>query len=77
MSTRNLLGTLATILLLCGPLGSPLVAADPPGAAAGNQARPNIHRQSTNASKTKPAKLLVFMIKDKGKPVTIPAASGH
>ena len=32
----------------------------------------DIHRQAKNASATQPAKFLVFMIKDKGKPVTVP-----
>jgi quercetin dioxygenase-like cupin family protein len=35
----------------------------------------DIHRQSANASATKPAKFVVFMIKDKGKPATRPADS--
>ena len=30
----------------------------------------DIHRVSANASKTEPAKFLVFMVKDKGKPTT-------
>lgn len=150
MSTRDLFRLLATGALLCGPLSSAIVAADPPGAsptAAGRDAvqrllqqdlpemagkevimltvttppggasaahrhdaevyvymlegsmimqvdgaapvtlRPgdtfheapnDIHRQSANASKTRPAKFLVFMIKEKGKPVTLPVADpGH
>lgn len=32
----------------------------------------DVHRQSANASKTAPAKFLVFIVKDKGKPVTVP-----
>ena len=32
----------------------------------------DIHRTSANASKTVPAKFLVFIVKDKGKPVTTP-----
>jgi len=32
----------------------------------------DVHRQSANASATQPAKLLVFVVKDKGKPVTLP-----
>lgn len=32
----------------------------------------DIHRQSANASKTEPAKFLVFMVKDQGKPATRP-----
>jgi len=35
----------------------------------------DIHRQSKNASATEPAKLLVFMVKDQGKPPTRPVAS--
>ena len=34
----------------------------------------DIHRTSANASKTAPAKFLVFIVKDKGKPVTTPVA---
>ena len=30
----------------------------------------DVHRVSANASPTQPAKLLVFMVKDKGKPAT-------
>lgn len=30
----------------------------------------DIHRQSMNASKTEPAKFVVFMVKDQGKPAT-------
>jgi quercetin dioxygenase-like cupin family protein len=37
----------------------------------------DVHRQSANASATQPAKLLVFMIKDKNKPVTVPVADAH
>jgi quercetin dioxygenase-like cupin family protein len=33
----------------------------------------DVHEQSANASKTKPAKFLVFMVKDKGVPATKPA----
>ena len=33
----------------------------------------DVHRQSANASKTAPAKFVVFIVKDKGKPVTLPA----
>ena len=144
MSTCNLLRLLAIGALLCGPLSSAIVAADPPGAAATaagrvavqqllqqdlpemagkevimltvttppggvsaahrhdaevyvymlegsmimqvdgaapvtlrpgdtfHEAPHDIHRQSANASKTRPAKFLVFMIKEKGKPVTLP-----
>lgn len=32
----------------------------------------DVHRQSANASKTAPAKFVVFIVKDKGKPVTTP-----
>ena len=32
----------------------------------------DVHRVSANASKTEPAKFLVFMVKDKGKPPTRP-----
>ena len=32
----------------------------------------DVHRQSANASKTAPAKFVVFIVKDKGKPVTLP-----
>jgi quercetin dioxygenase-like cupin family protein len=32
----------------------------------------DVHRQSANASKTAPAKFVVFIVKDKGKPVTSP-----
>jgi len=32
----------------------------------------DVHRQSANASKTLPAKFLVFMVKDKGKPASRP-----
>jgi quercetin dioxygenase-like cupin family protein len=35
----------------------------------------DVHRQSANASATKPAKFVVFMIKDKNKPATRPADS--
>jgi quercetin dioxygenase-like cupin family protein len=35
----------------------------------------DIHRQSANASATKPAKFVVFMIKDKNKPATRPTDS--
>lgn len=35
----------------------------------------DVHIVSANASKTEPAKILVMMIKDKGKPATRPAAS--
>ena len=33
----------------------------------------DVHATSKNASQTQPAKILVFMIKDKGKPATRPA----
>jgi quercetin dioxygenase-like cupin family protein len=33
----------------------------------------DIHTVSKNASKTKPAKFLVFFVKDKGAPATVPA----
>jgi quercetin dioxygenase-like cupin family protein len=33
----------------------------------------DVHRQSANASATAPAKIVVFMIKDKNKPATRPA----
>jgi quercetin dioxygenase-like cupin family protein len=36
----------------------------------------DIHRQSANASKTEPAKFVVFMVKDKGKPATRPLEGG-
>lgn len=32
----------------------------------------DIHRQSANASKTEPARFIVFVVKDQGKPVTRP-----
>jgi len=32
----------------------------------------DVHRQSANASKTAPAKFVVFIVKDKGKPTTTP-----
>jgi quercetin dioxygenase-like cupin family protein len=35
----------------------------------------DIHRQSANASATQPAKIVVFMIKDKNKPVSRPVDS--
>jgi quercetin dioxygenase-like cupin family protein len=35
----------------------------------------DVHRQSANASKTAPAKFVVFIVKDKGKPVTTAVAS--
>ena len=35
----------------------------------------DIHRQSANASATEPAKIVVFMIKDKNKPVSRPVDS--
>jgi quercetin dioxygenase-like cupin family protein len=35
----------------------------------------DVHRQSANASATQPAKIVVFMIKGKGKPATRPANS--
>jgi quercetin dioxygenase-like cupin family protein len=37
----------------------------------------DIHRQSGNASKTEPAKFIVFMVKDQGKPATRPLAQGE
>src|SRR5215472_13077040 len=37
----------------------------------------DVHRQSANASATQPAKLLVFIIKDKNKPVTLPVTAAH
>ena len=36
----------------------------------------DIHRQSMNASKTEPAKFVVFVVKDQGKPVTRPLDGG-
>jgi quercetin dioxygenase-like cupin family protein len=33
----------------------------------------DVHRQSANASQTAPAKFVVFIVKDKGKPVSRPA----
>lgn len=36
----------------------------------------DIHRQSTNASNTEPARFVVFMIKDIGKPATRPVEGG-
>ncbi len=33
----------------------------------------DVHTVSRNASKTKPAKFLVFFVKDKGAPATVPA----
>jgi quercetin dioxygenase-like cupin family protein len=38
-----------------------------------HEAPGDVHRQSANASATAPAKILVFMIKDKNKPATRPA----
>ena len=35
----------------------------------------DVHRQSANASKTAPAKFVVFILKDKGKPTTVPVAA--
>jgi quercetin dioxygenase-like cupin family protein len=40
-----------------------------------HEAPGDIHRQSANASATKPAKFVVFMIKDKNKPITRAADS--
>ena len=144
MSTRNLLGILATGALLSGLLSASGVAADPSGAGKspvqslmqrdlpdmpgkevimltvtsppGGVSAPHrhdaevfvymlegsmtmqvdgqapvtlspgqtfhegptdIHRQAANASSTRPAKFLVFMIKDKGKPVTLPVTDLH
>ena len=34
----------------------------------------DVHVRSANASATAPAKLLVFMVKDKGRPVSLPVA---
>jgi quercetin dioxygenase-like cupin family protein len=34
----------------------------------------DVHTVSKNASSTKPAKILVFMVKDKGAPATVPAS---
>ena len=34
----------------------------------------DVHRVSANASQTEPAKILVFMVKDKGNPVSRPVA---
>ena len=36
----------------------------------------DVHTVGRNASKTKPAKFLVFIVKDKNKPVVIPVAEG-
>ena len=36
----------------------------------------DIHRQSANASKTEPARFVVFVVKDQGKPVTRPVEGG-
>jgi quercetin dioxygenase-like cupin family protein len=36
----------------------------------------DIHRQSANASKTEPARFVVFVVKDQGKPVTRPLDGG-
>jgi len=36
----------------------------------------DIHRQSANASKTEPARFVVFMVKDQGKPATRPLDGG-
>jgi quercetin dioxygenase-like cupin family protein len=35
----------------------------------------DVHRQSANASATEPVKFLVFIVKDKGKPITLPVES--
>ena len=35
----------------------------------------DVHRTSANASKTEPAKFLVVIVKDKGKPVSTPVAA--
>jgi quercetin dioxygenase-like cupin family protein len=40
------------------------------------EGRDDIHRVSANASKSAPARILVFMIKDKGKPDTTGVAAG-
>jgi len=37
----------------------------------------DIHEVSANASATKPVKLLILVIKDKNKPVTLPAGDAH
>jgi quercetin dioxygenase-like cupin family protein len=37
----------------------------------------DVHRQSANGSATEPAKLLVFVIKDKNKPLTVPVTGTH
>ena len=37
----------------------------------------DIHTVSQNASKTQPAKFLVFIVKAKGTPVTLPVAAGE
>jgi quercetin dioxygenase-like cupin family protein len=37
----------------------------------------DIHTVSQNASKTEPARFLVFIVKDKGTPVTRPVAAGE
>ena len=37
-----------------------------------HEAPGDVHRTSANASKTAPAKILVFMVKDKAKPITTP-----
>lgn len=36
----------------------------------------DIHRQSANASKTEPARFVVFAVKDQGKPLTRPVDGG-
>ncbi len=36
----------------------------------------DIHRVSANASKTQPAKFLVFMVANKGQPLTVPVGGG-
>jgi quercetin dioxygenase-like cupin family protein len=36
----------------------------------------DIHKQAANASKTEPAKLIVFMVKNKGQPISKPV-TGH
>jgi quercetin dioxygenase-like cupin family protein len=36
----------------------------------------DIHRVSANASKTQPAKFLVFVVANKGQPLTVPVGGG-
>ena len=41
-----------------------------------HESREDAHTVSRNASATKPAKCLVFFVKQKGAPITVPASEG-